>query len=95
MITTCNCTMKESCTQVSLSCYVFTNAFHASCHAFHHAKECIIRLRVVYESEKARVDQVSESIHPQRCWCLLDPSEETNLLRNEGKPRTYNSSSVL
>jgi hypothetical protein len=47
MITTCNCTVKESSTQVNLSCYVFTNAFHASCHAFHHAKECIIRLRVV------------------------------------------------
>jgi hypothetical protein len=47
MITTCNCTVKQSCTQVSLSCYVFTNAFPVSCHAFHHAKEFIIRLCVV------------------------------------------------
>jgi hypothetical protein len=48
MIIAHNYTVKESCTQVSLSCYVFTNAFHALCHAFHHAKACIIYLRVVH-----------------------------------------------
>jgi hypothetical protein len=75
----CNCTVKESCTQVSLSCYVFTNAFHASWHAFHCTKACIILFTCsAYVSEKgsrwptfgcvssffgARVDQVLEKVH--------------------------------
>jgi hypothetical protein len=67
MIIARNYTVKESCTQVGLYCYVFTNAFHASCHAFHHAKACIIYLRVAYVSEKVHVDQVQRRfIH---LWC--------------------------
>jgi hypothetical protein len=36
---------------------------HASWHAFHHIKPCIIYIRVVYENEKMRVDPVSEQGH--------------------------------
>jgi hypothetical protein len=92
MLITWYCTMKESCTQVSVSCYVSTNAFHASCHAFHHA----IYLRVAYVSEKIHVDQVrrksmlikfreGSSIHgigAKSNFC------GANLLCNKGKPRS-------
>jgi hypothetical protein len=60
---TCNCTMKENCTQVNLVMLSPIHC-HASCHTFHHVKACIILLRVVHVSEKVRVDQVLEKVHP-------------------------------
>jgi hypothetical protein len=55
-------------------------------------------LHVVHESKKARVDQVPEKDHPLWCWCqvyALDPSVESNLLSNVGKPWSINPSLVF
>jgi hypothetical protein len=75
----CNRTVKESCTKLVYLVMLSQMHFHASCYAFHHAKECIIRLRVVICEWKgscwpifgwmlpfngARVDQVLEKVHP-------------------------------
>jgi hypothetical protein len=48
-----------------------------------------------YESEKPRVDQVSEKVHPP--VVLMNPMTpvETNLLCNAGKPRSINPSLVF
>jgi hypothetical protein len=53
----------------------------------------------VYESEKIRVDQVSEKVHPPVMIGArsnsCDPAVETNLLCSVGKPRSINPSLVF
>jgi hypothetical protein len=63
-------------------------SYHASWHTFHHVKASHHFLRIVYESEKMLVDQVSEEVHsPEVLVSNGTISEETNLLYNEGKPQ--------
>jgi hypothetical protein len=75
IIITYNCNMKESCTQINLSCYISPMYLYASWHAFHHIKACIIYIRAVY----TRVRRfVLNKCWGGWCWSIFEKVSSTN-----------------
>jgi hypothetical protein len=79
--------------------------FHASCYAFHHAKACIIYIRVVYTRlrrfvlinlrrwfiHQVMMKSRNGSIQ-QRCWYILDHSEGLIFSTTKARPGAFKPS---